>query len=118
MSHDGSQCLHIYGVIPDARSARFEIWRDYDDKRLTDLFYYLKLNHSRLIMSELKWRPELIKDVQDEIRSKALQLYYESLDQINNTRQYIRAESVDAIDGIWQDAKPILSTFLIELSFV
>lgn len=56
--------MHTYGVIPDARSARFEIWRDYEDKRLTDVSYYLKLNHSRLIMSKLKYRPELISDVQ------------------------------------------------------
>ncbi|KAL1492708.1 hypothetical protein ABEB36_010924 [Hypothenemus hampei] len=115
LTEDGSQSSHALAVIPDARSATFEIWRDYEDKRLTDVSYYLKLNHSRLIMSELKWRPELISDVQNELRSKALQLYFEALDQINNTRQYIRAETMDAIDGIWQDAKPLVSRYLQDL---
>lgn len=52
------------------------------------------------------------------IRSKALQLYLEALDQINNTRQYIRAEAKDAIGEIWQDAKPFVSEFLIDLRLV
>ncbi|XP_066155546.1 uncharacterized protein Apoltp [Euwallacea fornicatus] len=115
LTKEGSQSLHTYGVIPDARSASFEIWRDYEDKRLTDVSYYLKLNHSRLIMSKLKWRPELISDVQNGIRSKALQLYFEGLDQINNTRQYVKAETMDAIDGIWQDAKPMVFEYLVAL---
>ncbi|CAG9760349.1 unnamed protein product [Ceutorhynchus assimilis] len=115
LTEDGSQSLHTYGVIPDARSVTFEIWRDYEDKRLSDVSYYLKLNHSRLIMSELKWRPELINDVQNGIRSKAMQLYNDALDQVNNTRQYVRVESMEALDGIWQDAKPIMSKFLIDL---
>ncbi|XP_060537065.1 uncharacterized protein LOC132708634 isoform X2 [Cylas formicarius] len=115
MTEDGSQSLHTYGIIPDARSARFDIWRDYEDKRLTDVSYYLKLNHSRLIMSSLRWRPELISDVQNGIRSKAMQLYYETLEEINNTRQYIKAESLDALDGIWQDAKPIVRHYLDDL---
>lgn len=55
---------------------------------------------------------------QHGIRSKALQLYLEVLDQINNTRQYIRAEAKDAIGEIWQDAKPFVSEFLIDLRLV
>ncbi|XP_050313934.1 apolipophorins [Anthonomus grandis grandis] len=115
LTEDGSQSLHIHGVIPDARNVEFDVWRDYEDKRLTDVSYYLKLNHSRLIMSQLKWRPELISDVQNGIRSQAMQLYYEALDQINDTRQYVMAESMETIDAIWQDSKPIVSDFLTDL---
>lgn len=60
---DGSQSLHVYGVIPDARSAIFDVWRDYQDIRVSDVAYYLRLNHSRLIMSSLLWRPDLKQDI-------------------------------------------------------
>lgn len=54
----------MYGLIPDARSSVFNIWRDYEDIRVTDVAYYLKMNHSKLIVSNLQWRPELIQDIQ------------------------------------------------------
>lgn len=53
----------MYGVIPDARSATFNVWRDYEDIRVSDVAYFLRLNHSRLVVSSLKWRPELKADV-------------------------------------------------------
>ncbi|XP_030755989.1 uncharacterized protein LOC115882214 [Sitophilus oryzae] len=115
LTEDGTQSLHSFGVIPNARSVRFDIWRDYEDKRLTDLSYYLKLNHSRLIMSKLRWRPELISDIQSRVRAKALELYYETLEEVNNTRQFIRAQFVESIDEIWHDAKPIVKQYLIDL---
>ncbi|XP_076260910.1 apolipoprotein lipid transfer particle isoform X2 [Rhynchophorus ferrugineus] len=115
LTEDGTQSLHTYGVIPNARNAMFDIWRDYEDKRLTDVSYYLKLNHSRLIMSKLRWRPELISDVQSGIRSNALQMYYGALDEINNTRQFMRAQFVDSVDGIWQDARPFVNKYLVDL---
>ncbi|KAJ8955430.1 hypothetical protein NQ318_003528, partial [Aromia moschata] len=115
MTEDGSQSLHMYGYIPDARSAIFDIWRDYEDKRVSDVSYYLRLNHSRLIMSNLRWRPEMVGDVQNGVRGKILQLYLEALESINNTRMYIRAEALDAINGVWQDSKPKIQQFLIDL---
>lgn len=54
----------MYGFIPDARSAVFDVYRDYEDKKVSDVSYYLRMNHSRLIMSRLHWRPELVGDVQ------------------------------------------------------
>lgn len=61
---DGRQGLHMYGDIPDARNAKFSVWRDYDDIRIMDVTYYLKMNHSRLIVSNLIWRPELLRELQ------------------------------------------------------
>ncbi|KAJ8978166.1 hypothetical protein NQ317_004215 [Molorchus minor] len=115
MTEDGSQSLHMYGLIPDARSVTFDIWRDYEDKRVSDVSYYLRLNHSRLIMSTLRWRPELTGDVQSGIRGHILQLYLDALEAINNTKQYIRAETADAINGVWIDSKPKIQQFLIDL---
>lgn len=54
----------MYGRIPDARNAVFNIWRTYeDDLTLSDVSFYLKLNHSRLVTSTLRWRPELKTDI-------------------------------------------------------
>lgn len=60
---DGSQSFHMYGVIPDARSASFNVWRDYEDIHVSDVAYYLRLNHSRLVVSSLNWRPELKSEI-------------------------------------------------------
>lgn len=56
---DASQNLRLLGIIPDARSASFDLWRDYEDIRIVDIAYYLRMNHSRLITSQLIWRPKL-----------------------------------------------------------
>lgn len=53
----------MYGKIPDARTAYFDIWRNYEEIRISDVSYLLKLNHSRLLISYLKWRPELKQDL-------------------------------------------------------
>lgn len=42
-------------------------------------------------------------------------MYEDTLEAINNTKQYIKAETVDAITGIWVDAKPFLTDFLRDL---
>ncbi|CAG9816912.1 unnamed protein product [Phaedon cochleariae] len=115
MTEDGSQSLRMYGVIPDARSAVFDIWREYEDKRVSDVAYYLKLNHSRLIMSSLRWRPELIADLQSDVRGAVMKFYIDTLEGINNTKQYVKAESLDAINGIWLEAKPRIQAFLTDL---
>lgn len=56
---DASQNLRMLGIIPDARSASFDLWRDYEDIRIVDIAYYLRMNHSRLVTSQLIWRPKL-----------------------------------------------------------
>lgn len=56
---DASQNLRMLGIIPDARSASFDLFRDYEDIRIVDIAYYLRMNHSRLITSQLIWRPKL-----------------------------------------------------------
>ena len=37
------------------------------------------------------------------------------LEGINNTKQYVRAETTDALRGIWDDAKPSIDLFLQDL---
>lgn len=115
MTKDGSQSLHMHGMIPDARNAVFNIWRNYEERQISDLSYLLRLNHSRLIVSNLKWRPELINDVKSSLRSTVEQLYLEVLENINNTKQYIRSETVEVINGILQDARPLTEYFVNDL---
>lgn len=61
---DATLSLRIHGSIPDARNAIFNVWRTYDDDlTISDVSFYLKMNHSRLVTSTLRWRPELKSDV-------------------------------------------------------
>lgn len=60
---DATQNLQMLGIIPDARSAKFHLWRDYEDIRIVDIAYFLRMNHSRLITSELIWRPKLKEEI-------------------------------------------------------
>jgi hypothetical protein len=51
------------GKIPDARNVIFNIWRDYEEIYISDVSLYLRLNHSRLITSKFKWRPEIKTEI-------------------------------------------------------
>lgn len=123
----------MYGAIPDARSATFDLWRDYDDIRISDVAYYLSLNHSRLVVSSLRWRPDLKQDIQvrrvalllkvyappartfqNEIRG-ALNVLYNDIIDTESWKQYVRIETADAIEDIWNDAKPHVQDFLDDL---
>lgn len=59
MTPDASQNLYMLGAIPDARSASFDLWRDYEEFRIVDVAYYMRMNHSRLLTSQLLWRPKM-----------------------------------------------------------
>lgn len=111
---DASQSLHMHGIIPDARNAMFNIWRNYEERQIVDLSYFIRLNHSRLIVSKLKWRPDLISDFKGTVRGTIEHLYLEFLDNINTTKQYIRSETVEAMHGILQDAKPLTERFVAD----
>lgn len=63
MTPDASESFHTLGRIPDARNAKLDVWRDYEDASISDISYYLRLNHSRLVTSRLKWRPTLQREV-------------------------------------------------------
>lgn len=63
LTPDASQNLQLLGLVPDARSASLDLWRDYEDIRIVDMSYYLRMNHSRLVTSQLIWRPKLKDEV-------------------------------------------------------
>lgn len=110
---DAVQSLRMYGKIPDARNAIFDIWRTYDqDLTISDVAFYLKLNHSRLVTSTLRWRPDLKEDVTNTIRSSINEAYESIGNDLDDWKQYIRSESVLAISDVWNDAQDEIGTFV------
>lgn len=53
----------MYGKVPDVRNVILNIWRDYEEIRISDVSFYLRLNHSRLVTSKFKWRPEIKTEI-------------------------------------------------------
>ncbi|XP_014226324.1 uncharacterized protein LOC106652091 isoform X2 [Trichogramma pretiosum] len=114
---DAVESLRMYGSIPDARNAHFDIWRTYDqDLQVSDVTFYLRLNHSRLVTSKMKWRPELKSDVVNAIRSALSNSYQELSKDLDYWRHYVRSETVSVISDIWTDAQDELEDFLEDLN--
>ncbi|ODN01102.1 Apolipophorin [Orchesella cincta] len=61
--HDLTNGVFAEGGVVDSRNAIFDITESYDNFRFSDVNFYLRLNHSRLITSKLKWRPELFSEI-------------------------------------------------------
>ncbi|XP_011308401.1 uncharacterized protein Apoltp isoform X2 [Fopius arisanus] len=110
---DAVTSLRMYGNIPDVRNAIFDVWRTYErDLIVNDVSFYLKLNHSRLVTYTLKWRPELKKDIADNIRGAMADFYTEFGKDLDYWKYYIKSESVSAINEIWDDAKDDLRGYI------
>ncbi|KAG7207006.1 hypothetical protein KM043_000897 [Ampulex compressa] len=110
---DALESLRMYGRIPDARNAVFDIWRTYDrDFSVSDVSFYLKLNHSRLVTSTLRWRPELRSDVTDFIKDTIHEAYEGMSNDVNYWKQYVKGEAANVISDVWDDAQEELAEFL------
>ncbi|XP_066586148.1 uncharacterized protein Apoltp [Prorops nasuta] len=110
---DAIESLRMYGKIPDARNAVFDIWRTYDnDLTVSDVSFYLKLNHSRLVTSTLRWRPDLKTDIMNSIKGTITQLYEGTNRDIDYWKQYIKSETVSIISDVWEDSQDELYQFV------
>ncbi|XP_053973970.1 uncharacterized protein LOC128873939 [Hylaeus volcanicus] len=110
---DAVESLRMYGRIPDARNAVFDIWRTYeDDFTISDVSFYLKLNHSRLVTSTLRWRPDLKSDIVTGIKQAAVDMYNEMNNDADYWKQYIKSETVSVISDVWDDAQEDLQEFI------
>uniref|UniRef100_A0A8W7PWS0 Vitellogenin domain-containing protein n=1 Tax=Anopheles coluzzii TaxID=1518534 RepID=A0A8W7PWS0_ANOCL len=96
MTPDGSENVYMYGIIPDTRSAYFDLWRDYDKAREVDVTYYLKMNHSRLITGHLLWRPEIKSDVQKLVRDYVNQMHQSFMESIEFWIKQVYLETKDS----------------------
>ncbi|XP_076620317.1 apolipoprotein lipid transfer particle [Colletes latitarsis] len=110
---DAVESLRMYGTIPDARNAVFDIWRTYEeDFSVSDVSFYLKLNHSRLVTSTLRWRPDLKNDIINGIKQGVLDLYNGVNNDVDYWKQYIKSETVNVISEVWDDAQDDLRDFI------
>ncbi|XP_015599666.1 uncharacterized protein LOC107269849 [Cephus cinctus] len=110
---DALESLRMHGSIGDARSAVFDIWRTYDkDFSISDVSFYLRLNHSRLVTSTLRWRPDLRQDVTNTIKTTMSNLYEGIGHDADYWKQYIKSETVSAISDIWDDAQEDVEAFV------
>ena len=112
MTPDASQNLRMHGFVPDARSMHFDLWRDYDDIRVIDVAYYLKLNHSRLVTSQLLWRPNLKSDIRDSMWQILANNYDQFIEDLDYWVKTIYTESIDTIEDVRREAKPFTQGFL------
>lgn len=110
---DATVSLRMHGNIPDARNAIFNIWRTYeDDLKISDVSFYLKLNHSRLVTSTLRWRPELKSDIITTVKTTYDDMCKSMHDDVEYWKHYIKNEAKSVIMDVWEDAQEDISGFL------
>lgn len=112
---DASQNLQLIGTVPDARSASLESWRDYEEIRIVDVSYYLRMNHSRLVTSQLVWRPKLKTEIKTAFREMTADLYDSFSENVDFWVKTIHTETNDTINDVWQNAYPKVQQFIDDL---
>lgn len=112
ITRDASQNLQMFGSIPDARSATFDLWRDYEDIRVVDVAYYIRMNHSRLISSQLIWRPKMRAEVGAKMQNITTSIYEKMSKNIDYWVKTLYTESKDTVKGVWDMAQPHTQVFL------
>lgn len=116
LTEDSSQRFQMRGLIPDTRSATLNIWRDYEDKRIDDVSYFVQMNHSRLITSRFLWRPKIKKEVKDNLRKFMTSRYNALASELDYWVHIFYIETKDIIADIWDDSKGYTEQFAEDLS--
>lgn len=115
LTPDSSEQFHVEGKYLDSRHALFNVWRMYEDISVSDISFYVKLNHSRLLTSKLVWRPEIKQDIMNNIHSSFNYIWNYIAETAEFWSDYMLSEASDTFDNIWYDAKPILKEFIGDL---
>lgn len=115
LTPDATQNLRLIGHIPDARSASFDLWRDYEDIHVVDIASYIRMNHSRLVTSKIIWRPKMTSDIKLYFKNMANALYERLAQNIDSSVRDITSELKDALIGIKDSADPYTSNFVDDL---
>lgn len=105
----------MVGRIVDTRSAKLDAWRNFDEITTVDLASYIRLNHSRLLISSIIWRPQIFSQVKAQAVYTVKLLY----SQINDTLVILKEAPMEAhlaLKNIWSDAKPRIRDFLDDLN--
>ncbi|XP_034937258.1 uncharacterized protein Apoltp [Chelonus insularis] len=102
---DSVESLRMYGNIPDARNGVFDVWRTYERNLIiSDISFYLRLNHSRLVTSTLKWRPELKSDLTNFVKTTVSDFCNDLSNDLDYWKQYVKSEIINSASDIWEDA--------------
>lgn len=142
MTPDASQNLQMLGTIPNARSASLDLWRDYEDIRIVDISYYLRMNHSRLVTSQLIWRPKMRSDIkvrfflldlkahfllfsikflsyflQAKLKQLSTDMYNSFSENVDFWVKTIYTETTDTINDVWINAKPYTQEYLNDIGY-
>lgn len=104
------------GLIPDTRSATLNVWRDYEDKRIDDVTYFIQMNHSRLITSKFLWRPKIKKEVKENVKKFMASRYNALASELDYWVHIFYTETKDIIGDIWDDSKSYTEQFTEDLS--
>lgn len=112
ITRDASQNLQMFGSIPDARSATFDLWRDYEDIRVVDIAYYIRMNHSRLISSQLIWRPKMRAEIGAKMQNITSSIYEKISKNVDYWVKTLYTESKDTVKGVWDMSLPYTQVFL------
>lgn len=115
LTPDASQNLRLLGIIPDARSASFDLWRDYDDIHVVDIASYIRMNHSRLVSSKMIWRPKMKSDIKLYVKNMATTFYEAMSEGVDFWIKMIYTETMDTINDIWVNANPYTENLLKDL---
>ncbi|XP_066998183.2 uncharacterized protein Apoltp [Anabrus simplex] len=112
-TEDGSERnFYMNGNVPDSRNAIFSMWTDYEDVHVSDIAFYLRLNHSRLVTSNLRWRPELEDELKANVYKFGNDVWNGFFNGLYFWRDYIRSESYSAAESVWRDAENSMQEFL------
>lgn len=113
---DASQNLQVLGIIPDSRSATFNVWRNYDDIRINDISYFIQMNHSRLITSKMLWRPKMRRELKESFKGFIVSRYNTVYDEMDYWIKTFYSEFQDTVKGIWEEASPYTKEFFEDVS--
>lgn len=115
LTPDATQNLRLIGHIPDARSASFDLWRDYEDIHVVDIASYIRMNHSRLVTSKFIWRPKMKSDIKLYFKNMANLLYERLAQDIDSSVKQITSEVKEALTDIKSNANMYTEDFFNDL---
>lgn len=115
LTPDATQNLRLIGHIPDARSASFDLWRDYEDIHVVDIASYIRMNHSRLVTSKIIWRPKMKSDIKLYFKNMANLLYERLAQDIDSSVKQITSEVKEALTDIKSNANMYTEDFFNDL---
>ncbi|CAL8109862.1 unnamed protein product [Orchesella dallaii] len=103
------------GGVVDSRNAIFDVSESYDNFRFSDVNFYLRLNHSRLITSKLNWRPQLFSEIKDlcvKVYQNATAFAGAKCDKL---WQAVLEDTSQSAKDVWLNLKPTVEPLILTI---